>query len=138
MGLMKWLGFAPEKDPVALDDGNFHQEVRKADEPVLVDIWSPGCAPCDALAPTIKRLAAAYDGKVKGGHVVPSTALPTRAVRDLLEDYEACKARHKLLILDACHSGGEKGALQAMPRGFRDTFADAKTFATISAAFCPL
>ncbi len=74
MGFMKWLGFGAEQDPVALDDGNFHEEVRRAEEPVLVDIWSPGCGPCDALAPTIKRLAADYDGKVKVCHLDASSA----------------------------------------------------------------
>lgn len=74
MGLMKWLGFGGEQDPVALDDDNFHQEVRKAEGPVLVDVWSPGCAPCDALAPTIKRLAAEYDGQVKVCHLDASSA----------------------------------------------------------------
>ncbi len=74
MGIMQWLGFGAEQDPVALDDSNFHREVRQAAEPVLVDIWSPGCAPCDALAPTIKRLAADYDGKVKVCHLDASAA----------------------------------------------------------------
>jgi thioredoxin-like negative regulator of GroEL len=74
MGLMNWLGFGAEKDPVALNDDNFHQEVRSAAEPVLVDVWSPGCAPCDALAPTIKRLAAEYEGRVKVCHLDASAA----------------------------------------------------------------
>ena len=74
MGLMKWFGFGAEQDPVALDDSNFHSEVRQADEPVLVDIWSPGCGPCDALAPTIKRLAADYEGRVKVCHLDASSA----------------------------------------------------------------
>jgi len=81
MGLMKWLGFGSEQDPVALDDGNFHKEVRQADEPVLVDVWSPGCSPCDALAPTIKRLAAEYDGQVKVCHLDASSA--PRTMRSL-------------------------------------------------------
>jgi len=74
MGIMKWLGFAAEQDPVALNDDNFHREVRQATEPVLVDVWSPGCAPCDALAPTIKRLAAEYAGQVKVCHLDASAA----------------------------------------------------------------
>ncbi len=77
MGLMKWLGFGAEQDPVALDDDNFHREVRQADEPVLVDVWSPGCAPCDALAPTIKRIAAEYEGQVKVCHLDASSAPKT-------------------------------------------------------------
>lgn len=67
MGFMRWLGLdaGPEKDPVALNDKNFHQEVFGSKVPVVVDVWGPGCAPCTALAPTIKRLAAKYDGQVK-------------------------------------------------------------------------
>ena len=67
MGLMSWLGLdaGPEREPVALNDKNFHQEVFGSKVPVLVDVWGPGCAPCTALAPTIKRLAAKYDGQVK-------------------------------------------------------------------------
>ena len=67
MGLMKWLGLdmGAEKDPLSLNDGNFDQEVSKSEMPVLIDVWGPGCAPCTALAPTIKRLAAKYEGKVK-------------------------------------------------------------------------
>ena len=74
MGIMKWFGIGAEQDPVALNDENFHQQVRQATEPVLVDVWSPGCAPCDALAPTIKRLAADYNGQVKVCHLDASTA----------------------------------------------------------------
>lgn len=66
MGLLNWLGFGEcEKEPVELNDENFHAEVYKSDIPVVVDIWSNGCQPCMALVPTIKRLACKYDGKVK-------------------------------------------------------------------------
>jgi thioredoxin-like negative regulator of GroEL len=78
MGLLKWLGLASEeKEPLALDDGNFHQEVMRSEVPVLVDVWSPGCAPCVSLAPTIKRLAAKYDGEVKVCHLDASIAPKT-------------------------------------------------------------
>jgi len=67
MGILKWLGFdgACEKEPVSLSDANFAKEVSKSDVPVMVDIWSDGCAPCRSLVPTVKRLACKYDGKVK-------------------------------------------------------------------------
>ena len=75
MGLLKWLGLASdEQDPIALDDDNYHAEVMRSDVPVLVDVWSPGCQPCVALAPTIKRLAAKYEGEVKVCHLDASTA----------------------------------------------------------------
>ena len=67
MGLMQWLGLdlGPESDPMAISDDNYKVEVLKSDLPVLLDVWSPGCAPCTALAPTIRRLAAKYQGRVK-------------------------------------------------------------------------
>jgi thioredoxin-like negative regulator of GroEL len=67
MGLLNWLGFdgACEQDPVALDDKNFVEEVRRSKIPVVVDVWSDSCQPCLALVPTIKRLACKYDGKIK-------------------------------------------------------------------------
>ena len=67
MGLLKWLGFdgACEKEPVSLNDNNFAAEVRKSQLPVMVDVWSNGCAPCMSLVPTVKRIACKYDGKIK-------------------------------------------------------------------------
>lgn len=67
MGILKWLGLdsGVKKAPVELTDSNFKTEVTESELPVLVDIWSPGCAPCTALAPTIMRLAGKYEGKLK-------------------------------------------------------------------------
>jgi len=67
MGILNWLGFdgACEKEPISLNDKNFAAEVRNSPVPVIVDVWSNGCAPCMALVPTIKRLACKYDGKIK-------------------------------------------------------------------------
>lgn len=66
MGILKWLGLDEcKKDPVELTDENFREEVGQSELPVLIDVWSPGCQPCQALAPTIMRLACKYDGKIK-------------------------------------------------------------------------
>jgi thioredoxin 1 len=67
MSILNWLGITGdcEKEPVALTEQNFVQEVRKSEIPVVVDIWSATCAPCRQLVPTIRRLACKYDGKVK-------------------------------------------------------------------------
>lgn len=67
MGLLNWLGLTrdAEGEPVSLNDDNFNKEVRQSKVPVLVDVWSNGCAPCMHLVPTIKRLAAKYEGQIK-------------------------------------------------------------------------
>ncbi len=66
MGFMKWLGLDDcKKEPLALSDDNFKQEVAQSDVPVLVDVWSQGCQPCATLAPTIMRLACKYEGQLK-------------------------------------------------------------------------
>jgi thioredoxin 1 len=51
--------------PVAIDDVNFKNEVLNAKIPVLLDIWSDGCAPCKQLEPVIFDLAKKYNGKIK-------------------------------------------------------------------------
>ena len=48
-----------------VSDGNFEQEVLKANEPVLVDFWAAWCAPCRMIAPTIDQIATDYQGKAK-------------------------------------------------------------------------
>jgi thioredoxin 1 len=50
-------------------DANFDQEVLKSEQPVLVDFWAEWCMPCRMLAPTIDKIAADYNGKVKVGKV---------------------------------------------------------------------
>ena len=76
MGILNWLGITSdcEKEPLALDDKNFAEEVRRSKIPVVVDVWSNGCAPCMQLVPTIRRLACKYDGKVKVAHLNANSA----------------------------------------------------------------
>jgi thioredoxin 1 len=50
-------------------DGNWKSEVVDSPIPVIVDFWAPWCPPCKTLEPTIEKLAAEYEGKVKVGKV---------------------------------------------------------------------
>jgi thioredoxin 1 len=60
-------------------DATFEQEVLKADKPVLVDFWAPGCPPCAALAPVLEKIAAEMSDKVKFVKVNAAEAQTTAA-----------------------------------------------------------
>ncbi len=51
--------------PQKIADGEFEEEVLKANLPVLVDFWAEWCGPCHQIAPILERLAEEYDGKIK-------------------------------------------------------------------------
>ncbi len=56
---------APPVMPVHIDDRNFATEVLRSEIPVVLDIWGPGCGPCQMLEPVIIGLASKYQGRVK-------------------------------------------------------------------------
>jgi len=70
---------APQVMPVHIDDTNFANEVLRSEHPVVLDIWSPGCGPCQMLEPIVVRLAGLYQGKVKVAEVNAAEAPRTAA-----------------------------------------------------------
>jgi thioredoxin 1 len=64
--LAKLLGpRAPRVQPTHVDDATFVSEVLRSKLPVVLDVWSPGCAPCRMLESVVMDLAAEYAGRVK-------------------------------------------------------------------------
>ena len=53
------------KEPMAVTDATFEEEVEKSSLPVLLDCWAPWCGPCLMLGPIIEQLAEEMDGRIK-------------------------------------------------------------------------
>lgn len=50
---------------IVITDGNFEQEVERADKPVIVDFWASWCNPCKMFLPIIEEFAVEQEGKIK-------------------------------------------------------------------------
>ena len=53
------------KEPVAVTDATFEEEVEKSSLPVLLDCWAPWCGPCRMLEPIIDQIAEEQAGSIK-------------------------------------------------------------------------
>jgi thioredoxin 1 len=54
---------------LTLTNGNFDEETKRAESPILVDFWAEWCGPCRIVAPVLEQLAADYKGKARVGKV---------------------------------------------------------------------
>ena len=43
----------------------FQKQVIESELPVLVDFWTDGCGPCEAMAPMLDEFSERLDGKLK-------------------------------------------------------------------------
>lgn len=63
--LAKLFGGGPKVTPTHLQTWNdFEAHVLRSEQPVIVDVWSPTCAPCNQLVPVLIDVATKYAGRV--------------------------------------------------------------------------
>ena len=51
---------SPPEHLAEVGEGDFEKEVMESEVPVLVDFFTPPCAPCKALVPVLERTARKY------------------------------------------------------------------------------
>lgn len=67
MGFFKSLFSRPPKPgkPTPVTDESFQKEVLESEIPVVVDFWSPRCAPCQVMGGLLDEIGPDYAGRVR-------------------------------------------------------------------------
>ena len=77
MSFLSRLFGGPTIDPTPIHTRkDFDEWVLGSDVPVLVDVWSPTCAPCKKLVPVMQELATKHDGRVRVAEINVAAAEP--------------------------------------------------------------
>jgi thioredoxin 1 len=76
---------------VTLDESNFNTFIRKYPLSVI-DFWAPWCAPCQVIAPRIRRLSKIYKGRVAFGK------LNTQQNEELVKQYRILSIPHLIFF----------------------------------------
>ncbi len=48
----------------AITNDNYEAKLKENQGPVILDLWSPQCAPCVALMPDVEAMAKEHEGKI--------------------------------------------------------------------------
>ncbi|MGH9076006.1 MAG: thioredoxin [Acidimicrobiales bacterium] len=54
---------------LTLTDETFDEEIKSAEEPVLVDFWAEWCGPCKMVSPVLDEIASDNAGRLRIGKV---------------------------------------------------------------------
>ncbi|MDD4201838.1 MAG: thioredoxin [Candidatus Omnitrophica bacterium] len=49
---------------IEINKDNYEEIVKRAEKPVLIDLWAPWCMPCKMLSPVIDQISEQYEGKI--------------------------------------------------------------------------
>src|SRR5262249_26345668 len=94
-------------------DGNFDQDVLRAETPVLVDFWGERCPACDALAPRLDALAAELGGKASVGKVKVEDN-PAVTIKYRIRGIPALLLFKDGELVDTMLGGGDRSELRAL------------------------
>lgn len=109
--LGKLFGRAPapkvQLTPVR-DVESFTREVTESDRPVIVDIWSSGCGPCNKLSPILVDVATRHRDRIKVVEIHAGEAAP-----ELMQGLGVRATPTIIVYVDGEELGREVGFLPA-------------------------